>query len=194
MQPFRVHWSRVAPALAAGHVPAAAALLAVWPAPANADVCFQAAGFTDFADADEAWDRAAARLLERVVDELRAFGAPRLLSPALRPRRGWRDRLLGRAAPPATLLEQLGMPLHRDELPDAVVAFGPDGASLRTGSGHFLLWITLPEEEVAPFVAGALPRIAAPHPLVPTDLAWEHLLPAAPAGPGGSFRGGGPGA
>ena len=194
MHSFRVHWSRVAPPLAAGHVPAAAALLAVWPSPANPDACFRAAGFADFGDADEAWDRAAGRLLERVVDELRAFGEPRLRSPALRPRRGWRDRLFGRAAPPATLLDQLGMPLHRDELPDATVEFGADGASLRTGSGHFLLWITLPEEAVPPFVARVLPRIAAPHPLVRTDLAWEHLLSAAPTGPGGSFRGGGPGA
>ncbi len=192
MQPFRVHWSRVAPPLAAGHVPAAAALLAVWPAPANPDACFRAAGFADFGDADDAWDEAAGRLLERVVDELRAFGEPRLRSPALRPRRGWRDRLLGRAAPSATLLDQLAMPLHRDELPDAVVEFGADGASLRTGSGHFLLWITLPEEEVPPFLARALPRLAAHHPLVRTDLAWEHLLPGAQAGPHGSFRGGGP--
>lgn len=194
MHPFRVHWSRVAAPLAASHVPAAAALLAVWPAPANDDACFRAAGFTDFADADEAWDEAAGRLLERAVDELRAFGAPRLLGPALRPRRGWRDRLLGRAAPPATLLDQLLVPLHRDDLPDAVVAFGADGASLRAGSGHFLLWITLPEAGVPDFVAGALPRIAAHHPLLRTDLAWEHLLPAARSGPGGSFRGGGPGA
>jgi hypothetical protein len=174
-QPLRVHWARVG----SGTPSPDSVLFAVWPAPVNADECFRAAGFTDFGDADDAWDEKAESLLRRVVEELGQHGEPRLHSAPLSPLPRWRDRLRGRAPGPLPLMDQLLAPMRWDSLPDAIVEFGAPAVSLRGGSGHFLLWITLPAGEAERF-QDALPAIAGEDPLVRTDLAWEHLLPDAP--------------
>lgn len=171
-QPFRVHWARVESESRS----ADSVLFAVWPAPVNADECFRAAGFTDFGDADDAWDAEAEALLRRIVDRLSAYGEPRLASTPLSPSLRWGDRLRNRAPQPLPLTEQLLAPMHWDSLPDAIVEFGSRAVSLRAGSGHVLLWITLPATQAAGF-EDALTAIAAPHPLVRTELEWAHLLP-----------------
>ena len=162
---FRVHWGRV------GEAP----LIALWPAPVNPDACFEAAGIADFGDADDEWDRAADALLARLLGELGAYGTPSLRTTPIVPPRSWRDRLLGRKEGTPGLEEQLRAPMRWDSLPDAVVDFGP-AVSLRTGSGHVLFWITLPRAEADAFEGAALRRIAGAHPLIRTELAWEHLL------------------
>lgn len=172
--PFRVHWARVE----TGSRPADVATFAVWPAPVNADECFRAAGFTDFGDADEAWDAEAESLLRRMVEALSAYGEPRLRSTILSPRPRWRDRLRSLAPQPLPLTDQLLAPMRWDSLPDAIVEFGSAAVSVRGGGGHFLLWITLPAAEAERF-QDALPGIAGGHPLLRTELAWEHLLPDA---------------
>ncbi|MBB4638162.1 hypothetical protein [Longimicrobium terrae] len=178
-QQFRVHWARV------DLRSADSVLFAVWPSPVNADECFRAAGFTDFGDADDVWDEEAESLLQRMVEALSAYGEPRLASTPLSPLPRWRDRLRGRAPGPLPLIDQLLGPMRWDSLPDAIVEFGSPAVSLRGGSGHFLLWITLPATDAERF-EDALPGIAGGHPLVRTDLAWEHLLPGPWRSHGGS--------
>lgn len=179
MSVFSLHWSLVPTALAGQHAPPGTALIAVWPAPVNADVCFEAAGFTDFGDADDAWERRADAVLERLLASLAAHGEPRLASAPLRTRPGVARRLLGDVGETLPLAEQIRAPMHHDSLPDAVVAFGTSGVALRAGSGHVLYWITLPEAAVEDFTARVLPRLAGDHPLHETALAWRHLLPGA---------------
>jgi hypothetical protein len=179
---FSLHWSPVPPALAGGD--AGTALLAVWPAPVNPDACFEAAGFADFGDADDAWDRRAAGLLVRLIAELGAYGEPRLLGAPLRTRPGLARRLMGGAGETLPLEEQIQAPMHHDSLPDTVVAFGAGGVALRAGGGHVLYWITLPEGETDRFVAGVLPRLADGSPLHETPLEWRHLLPRTRVHPG----------
>jgi hypothetical protein len=178
MSVFRIHWSTVDPRLTPRLAHGDGRLVPVWPAPVNDDACFRAAGFTDFADADEAWDREADRFLQRLVDELSRFGPPRIRQAA-EPRRSWWQRLFGARSRAPDMLETIRAPADWDHLPDTVVEFGASPVTLRTGGGHLLLWLTIPDSEMDAFVTDTLPGIAAPHPLVRTDLAWEHLLPAA---------------
>jgi len=174
MSSFTVHWFPI-PAAVAGSE-AGNALFALWPAPVNPDVCFEAAGFTDFGDADDAWERHADGLLERLIAELSVYGQPRLVSAPLRTRPGVARRLLGDEGETLPLGEQIQAPMHHDSLPDAVVAFGSRGVALRAGGGHVLYWITLPDSEVDRFIAWVLPRLADGAPLHETALEWRHLL------------------
>lgn len=169
MPPFSIHWSPVP------HPAADSRLFALWPAPVNDDACFRAAGFTEFGDADDAWDREAELLLGRVIDELRTRGEPCLRSEPLVKPLPWYRRLLSRP-PPLPLREQIEWPMHWDNLPDCIVDFGASGARLRTGQGHEIYWITLPAAD-APSFEPAARRLAAGHPLVRTDLRWSCLLP-----------------
>lgn len=170
MPSFTVHWSPVP------HPDGATHLFALWPAPVNDDACFRAAGFTDFGDADDFWDREAELLLGRLIHELRAFGEPSLRSEPLSKPLPWYRRLFSR--PPALPLpEQIGWPMHWDNLPDCLVDFGTSGASLRTGQGHEIYWIKLPKAKASSFETIAL-RLAADHPLVRTELQWSCLLPS----------------
>lgn len=171
---FDIHWSEVEPPLPPALAVADGRVVALWPAPVNADACFAAAGFTDFDDHGDAWDDAAVALLERVVERLSAFGEPSLLSPALPDSPPWHRRLRGEVPAPRPLLTQLELPMRWDSLPPCVVAFGTDGARLRTGEGHVILWLTLPHGvEPAEVVAG----VAGGHPVRRTTLRWSALLP-----------------
>lgn|GEM_PF-2036613 len=171
---FSVHWSLVPPTVEGSQE--GTALAAVWPAPVNPDVCFEAAGFTDFGDADDAWERHADGLLERLIAELGVYGEPRLMSASLRTRPGVARRLLGGEGETLPLTEQIQAPMHHDSLPDAVVAFGSRGVELRAGGGHVLYWITLPASELDRFISWVLPRLAGGAPLHETALEWRHLL------------------
>lgn len=173
---FDIHWSEVEPPLPPALAAAAGSVVALWPAPVNADECFKAAGFSDFADHDDAWDDAAVALLDRVVARLSAFGAPALRSPPLLDSPPWHRRLRGEVPAPRPLLTQLELPMRWDSLPPCVVAFGDGGASLRTGEGHVILWLTLPPG-VEP--AGVVADVAGGHPLSRTTLRWSALLPGA---------------
>lgn len=173
---FQIHWSLVAPNDAEGLVSRDCRLLAIWPAPVNHDVCFEHAGFTLFGDNDADWDRAAEGLLERVLEKLRRYGDPNLVSTPLRDNPPWylRPFRAGRQLP---MLEQALLPMHLDDLPEYHARFGERGAALRTGSGHFLLWVALPdaEKQILEFVK----EVAKPWPIHETELRWVILLPTA---------------
>ena len=173
---FQIHWSLVPAGEAASLASPGCRLLAVWPAPVNHDACFTAAGFTLFGDNDEEWDRSAERLLWRVIEDLSRSGAVRLVSAPLKRNPPWYLRLFqaGRELP---LLQQALLPMQWDSLPPFHVRFGDDGVALRTGSGHFLLWISLPDNEP---ISEFMERIAEPWAVVETRLRWGALLP----GPG----------
>ena len=171
---FQIHWS-VVPSDDAGELaPPDCQLLAVWPAPVNHDACFEAAGFTLFGDNDEEWDRAAEDVLARVIVHLSLSGTSRLVSAPLRDDQPWylRPFRTGRELP---LFQQALSPMLEDSLPWFHAQFGRDGAALRTGGGHFLLWITLPIGGKSPpeFVQAVTQRWE----VVETCLRWNILLP-----------------
>ncbi len=171
---FQIHWS-VVPSDDAGKLaPPDCQLLAVWPAPVNHDVCFEAAGFTLFGDNDEDWDRAAEDTLGRVIAHLSVFGASRLVRAPLRDDPPWylRPFRTGRELP---LLQQALLPMLDDSLPWFHTQFGTDGAALRTGGGHFLLWITLPSG--CPDPSEFVQAVTQPWEVVETRLRWNTLLP-----------------
>lgn len=174
MSRFEVHWCDVSPDEAPILTRPSSQLLALWPAPVNADACFEEAGFTDFADNDIDWDREAAALLVRVVQQLTIYGEPRLVSPPLLELLPWHKRLF-RQPRPRPLLEQLELSMHWDSLPACHVEFGSAGAAVRTGNGHVLLWVTLPcgrGDEPKTFVR----EVAAGHSVTRTPLRWRTLL------------------
>jgi hypothetical protein len=142
----------------------------------NADACFEAAGFTDFGGADhddDAWERSAAGMLDRLLAELSRFGPARLTSEPVPLRRTWRMVLTGKRWP-VDLVQQLSMVMEQDHLGDCTVGFGEGGATLRAGSGHHLFWVALPEADAGGFEALAR-AVAGGHPLRRTDLDWTRL-------------------
>ncbi len=168
MPPFTVHWAPVR------KESEGAELFALWPSPMNDDACFRAAGFTDFGDGDDNWDANAEGMLTRLLEALGGHGPPRLMSKPVEKHRPWYRRWF--ADPEVfALREQIELPLQWDELPDCVVGFGDGGVTLRTGGGHHIFWITLPGSDAA-FFPEIVSRIAAPHPLVRTNLKWEGLV------------------
>lgn len=174
MHSFTVHWSQVLGDVALRHTAEGFSLFALWPSPVSDDACFREAGFTDFGDGDENWEAHAAGLLTRLLAELSSYGVPRLASKPVERHQPWYRRPLAEAEVP-DLRQQFELPMQWDELPDCVVLFGESGASLRTGSGHHLFWIVLPEQD-APSFADLVKRVAGLHPVVRTDLKWECLV------------------
>ena len=177
---FQIHWSLISPDDAGELAPPDYRLLAIWPAPVNHDACFEAAGFTLFGDNDEEWDRAAEDLLRQVIAQLSRFGAVKLVSPPLRDDPPWYLRLFrtGRDLP---LLDQALFPMKGDWLPSFHARFGTDHTALRTGDGHFLLWITLPEDALDP--AEFVRSVAQSWEVLQTRLDWRILLPCAAGAP-----------
>lgn len=163
---FTLHWSAVAGTQAQFFVPAGYQLLAIWPSPVNPDACFEAAGFTDFGDQDVAWDKQADTLRERLLVALRHYGAPRLLSVPLHPKKPWWS---WSTPEPLSLPEQVSLPQYWDNLPECVLAFGESGVQLRTGQGHHLYWLTLPDTLDLPAFAV---QLAEAHPCRKTPLRW----------------------
>ena len=168
MQPFTIHWSPVPGAPDGGD------WFALWPAPMNDDVCFREAGFTDFGDGDESWDADAESLLTRLLEELSRYGTPRLMSEPAEKHRSWYHRLFA-TAEVFDLRQQIELPIQWDELPDCIVAFGESGVSLRTGSGHYIFWITLPHCDGSSF-PNLVARVASSHPIDRTELRWDCLI------------------
>lgn len=176
---FQIHWSPVPPEDAGDLTPPGCRLLAIWPAPVNHDVCFEAAGFTLFGDNDEDWDKAADELLCRVIDSLSGLGAANRVSKPLRDQPPWYLRLF-RTGQDLPLQQQALWPMQWDSLPPFYARFGDRGAALRTGNGHFLLWVSLPDggPDAADFVKSVAERGPTESwPIVETRLRWAGLLP-----------------
>lgn len=171
---FQVHWSLVPSSEAGELAPPGSRLLAIWPAPVNPDACFEAAGFTLFGDNDDEWEQAANAMLQQVLEHLSRFGALKLHSPPLRDDPPWylRPFRTGRELP---LLKQALHPMLGDWLPWFHAQFGAGHAALRTGQGHFLLWITLPESGLDP--AGFVRSVAETPNIHETPLDWKILRP-----------------
>lgn len=144
--------------------------------PVNHDVCFEHAGFTLFGDNDADWDEAAVELLERLLAELSRYGDPKLVSMPLRDDPPWYLRPF-RASLELPLLNQALLPMRMDSLPQFHAEFGKSSAALRTGSGHFLLWVTLPDADLRAFEF--VKAVAEPWPIHETELRWAILLPTA---------------
>lgn len=142
----------------------------------NHDACFEAAGFTLFGDNDDDWDRAAEDVLRQVIERLSELGASKLVSDPLKDHAPWYLRLF-RTGEELPFLQQTLLPMQDDPLPGFHAQFGRDGAALQTGSGHFLLWITLPETRPNPseFVRSVAERWE----VVESRLRWSPLLPDA---------------
>ena len=170
------------------------------PDPVDADACLKAAGFTGFADADEAWDREFEQLVGAAVAAMtRRFGEASVSAPTHARHPAWVERLdsfclgllLGRSRPqPATWTPTQAMQnaATDDQLvPFALVGFGDAAyrhgvgprAALLSGGGHPLLWFWLDDE-----LADAWPEIAdevsQPWSSNELELAWEPLVPAIP--------------
>lgn len=173
-QRFHIHWSVVDEPAAAAYTQPNCDLIALWPAPVNHDVCFAEAGFANFGDNDQDWDLAAEGLLRRVISKLTAHGAANLMSQQLREHLPWYLRLF-RSAEPLPLLEQVLQPIHWDSLTHCHITFGEQGAALRTGNGHFLLWLTMPRHE-ASSPSNFVNEVAGSTPVTRTELKWQALL------------------
>lgn len=63
-----------------------------------------------------------------------------------------------------------------DSLPWFHARFGDGGAALRTGHGHFLLWISLPGS--GPDVSEFVRTVSEPWRVLETRLRWDVLLPS----------------
>jgi hypothetical protein len=168
-QEFVVHWSHI---LENGT--AETALFALWPSPVNPDACFREAGFSRFGDGDENWDANASGLLSRLLGKLERFGAPNLKSQPIKKQEPLFRQLFKRPTP-ISPREQIEIRTVYDEFPDCVIGFGSSGFELRTGNGHHIFWIAVPNSESARFIA-SLNEIAGSHQLVRTDLKWNWLL------------------
>ena len=179
----RIHFGPVPPEEAPVWVDQRHELFAVWPAPIDADVCFKEAGFDDFADSDEHWDAAFERLIASVVGELARLGAPRIANPirVQRPLSLWdgiRAKQPVEDVPP--LLEQVRITTEDDRYPDTYVTFGdPPVASLRTGFGHPIFWMTI-DRSVGLDPAAFAERVADGLPTAETRLDWSRLVPDDP--------------
>jgi hypothetical protein len=171
---FAIHWSPVPTPRATSNLPSGFRLLALWPSPVNHDACFRDAGFTEFADNDADWSIRADALLDRLLAELARHGEPRLVSEPIRGAQPWLLRPF-RRSPVVDLQRQITLPIQWDSLPDCVVAFGGQGATLRAGNGHHLFWLTLPAGEALDD-QDLMRRIAGDEPCFQTSLRWEFLL------------------
>jgi hypothetical protein len=171
---FTIHWAPVTGAAADRFAAEKLRLLALWPAPVNDDKCFREAGFTEFGDADEQWEKHAGEMLTRLMADLAVHGTPRLLCQPVEKRRPWYGRLFSQPQY-YDLREHLELSLRWDNIPDCVVGFGESEAQLRTGKGHHIFWITLPQR-AGDLFGEVVPRIAGSHPFKRTDLHWECLI------------------
>ena len=171
---FTIHWAPVTGAAADRCAAEKLRLVALWPAPVNNDKCFQEAGFAEFADADEEWEKNAEGVTTRLLADLSVHGTAHLLSKPFEKPRPWYRRMFSKPEF-YDMREHLELSLRHDNVPDCVIGFGDSGALLRTGKGHHIYWITLPQRAGALF-GEVVPRIAGPHPVKKTDLTWESLI------------------
>jgi len=172
---FQIHWSLVPPGDAAELAPPGCRLLAIWPVPVNHDACFEAAGFTLFGVNDDDWDRAAEDLLRQVIEQLSRFGSSKLVCEPLKDHVPWYLRPF-RTGEELPFLQQALLPMLDDSLPGFHALFGGKGAALRTGDGHFLLWVTLPDTGGDP--VAFVEHVAGPYEIIETPLRWINLLPS----------------
>jgi hypothetical protein len=186
------HWGKVLPATLDARLGRFPEILAIWPAPINADACFVDAGFRDFPDSDEIWDQWEhdwQGFVGRVLGQLELFGEIHVKAEARIEDTDARsfskkilDRMLSRPAPAPkptpTLVEQIVTVTNDDRWGEVFVEFGaPAQACLLASRGHSILWLgwTARHDTAEVFVE----RLADGMPIVQTTLNWQVLLPIA---------------
>jgi hypothetical protein len=183
------HWGSVSSPLPDPRLGRFPQVLAIWPAPLDADACFTDAGFHDFADSDEAWDQDWRGFVARVLGQLEQFGDLHVKAEAqiydVDARSFTRkllDRLFSRPAPaqkdPLTIVEQIVAVTNDSRLGEVFVDFGtPAKACLLASRGHRILWLgwILPSSAAEAFIEG----LAEGMPVIQTTLNWQVLLPIA---------------
>lgn len=123
-------------------------LFALWPSPVNHDGCFEKAGFKEFADNYDGWDKDFEKITREFFMELKKMGKPLLISgeyPRLYRSFGEIiiDFLKGKKTNKDSIKCIIGA-THDDINPPCVFSFGePPKAILRTADGHeiFFLWL-----------------------------------------------------
>ena len=139
-------------------------LYAIWPSPVDHDQCFEAAGFTEFGDSDDSWDRDFSALVAGLIESLAHFGSTVLHEGDYPVERG-RQRV--------SCLDALIAAATDDNFPPCVVAFGdPPSASVRTSNGHAILWTWISKDiDFDTFIGG----LAAGREIVNRTMRWETL-------------------
>jgi hypothetical protein len=111
------------------------------------DACFEAAGFTDFADSTQAWHDEFARLVSNLLAELGQAGRPRLAQGEYPT---WRARLR------KSMADALLSAALDDNFGPCVLTFGqPPLALIRSSDGHPILWIALAHGDATALLAAA---------------------------------------
>jgi hypothetical protein len=180
-----IHWGQIFETLASAWRHRAGSLYAFWPSPLGADACFEAAGFSDFEGGDDdALDPEWQAVVERAIGFLELdYRSARQLRPdtaAVIPTPGLLQRILklrGAEKPPSfPITDRVMMSTYDDQIPEAIVDFGPDGVvRMRASDGHRILWVS-----IAPNVAFDPGRfaylLAEDRPISNTQLDWRKLM------------------
>jgi hypothetical protein len=139
-------------------------LWGIWPSPVDHDVCFQEAGFDDFADSDGEWDSGFALLVEDVLGVLGALGVARLIEGEYPTERGRMRK---------TFCDALVAAARDDNFAPCVVVFGePARGFIRTSNGHPILWLVLADAGAAE----VREKLGARHEVREGSLRWDKLV------------------
>ena len=184
----QLHWNVLPAEVAPRALPGYEVVMAVWPAPMNADACFLAAGFDDFDDPDDIWDQQWREVIGRVLGFLERLG-PARLSKGIEVyeivHSGLIRRLIGYLFPDTlprkrvqlSVLEQVFVATQDDHFGEVLIDFGqPAKASFTPGPGEPILWIGFQGQ------CGLTPEmlmagLAENYPITRTLLKWEMLIP-----------------
>jgi hypothetical protein len=183
----QVHWDIVPRDVVVPRMEACSVVLAIWPAPVNADACFASAGFRVFADADDGWESDWRGIVSRALARLEQFGSPAARVEAEICQVTSLSRfcsILCWLLPQRLFLKPVQLPIAEqilvvttdDRVGEVFIEYGiPTEARLLASSGHELLWIGWATSEYVPerFVK----EIAAGLPVVRTTLKWQALVP-----------------
>ncbi|MBI5779331.1 MAG: hypothetical protein HZA49_07735 [Planctomycetes bacterium] len=162
-----LHWAEIEPRYYAEYTGKDNSLYAIWPAPVDADACFNKAGFNDFSDLDTSNEFEG--ILSNLVQSFTKLGTPRVINkyyPSLYHRFFKRIDIMG----------QLLGPVYDDRIPACIVEFGnPKVAAIKTEAGHPILLVTVKKDRNELFQS-ILIKIANGRNLKNTILKWEHII------------------
>lgn len=175
-------WDTVSTDHQAGIPPTLHRLHAIWPSPVDSDACFNAAGFTEFADSDDVWDSEWQAFIGDVIMYLSIVGRPLLRKPA---EIGGGNSLWNRifAGFPQrknanlTLSDQVVLSSRDDHFGCTIIDFGAERfVTMAAGGGHPILWVF--DDGLGKWSISELEReISGGHRFAQRHLNWSHLSP-----------------